>query len=184
MPSVRMARSSSTMSGSHRANPFTTTSSKPITPPCVPAHRKNVPPGGSSSASGMLDDYLNSQSQQPASAIMYGDSLMNAPPRRSPVETLTDCGRVMEIGEFLASIGDAGYGDGSPGRPVLAGRDLADGHPSGGLLSPHDAQQFLGVNGLASNCGSLTSGPTLDSPPMTRSNSGVNDNASISRSVQ
>ncbi len=124
----------------------------------------------------MLDDYLNSGSQQPASAIMYGDSIMNAYPRR-PMETLADGGRVMEIEEFLAN---AGYGESALG-PITSPVEISPMPIShGGLFSPHETP-FFGVNGLsASNCGSLTSGLTGDTP-MTRTNSmGLPDNASIS----
>ena len=127
----------------------------------------------------MLDDYLNSRSQQPASAIMYGDSIMNAHPRR-PMETLADCGREMEIGEFLATYGDVGYGEPALGA-ITSPIGISPMAISPGGLFPSHETPFLGVNGLsASNCGSLTSGLTGDTP-MTRTNSmGLPDNASIS----
>jgi len=45
-------------------------------------------------------------------------------------------------------------------------------------LSPHGAMHFTN-SGIPSACGSMTSGPTLETAPMSRSNSGMNDNSSL-----
>ncbi|KAH8891078.1 hypothetical protein GQ53DRAFT_168434 [Thozetella sp. PMI_491] len=169
---VKMARSSSAVLGPTASNPFSTTSTKPITPPCVPSRNKSI--SGASDGTVMLTDYLNSQYQQPANALMYGDSLMNAQPRR-PMDTLASCGREMAIDEFLASIGDAGLHENL--MQTTSPLEVSHAPVSGVLLSPHDPSV---LTGMGSNCGSLTSGPTLGTSPMTRSNSNaMNDNMSI-----
>ncbi|KAL2258879.1 hypothetical protein VTK26DRAFT_7634 [Humicola hyalothermophila] len=83
-------------------------------------------------------------------------------------------GLEMNVEEFLSMRGQELMPDGS---------DAFTTSPVGippPLLSPaQESDQFHGSS-VASLCGSLTSGPTLETAPMSRCNSNLNDNASIS----
>ncbi|KAK3315670.1 hypothetical protein B0H66DRAFT_628891 [Apodospora peruviana] len=142
-------------------NPFVAKGLGLVTPPLPPAPARN-----SYSGPGMLQDYLNQNPfQQPANAYIHGDSLYPEQPLRRPMEPLSTDGVEMNVDEFLSMREvDDSFSTTSPLQI-----------PSGDLLSP-DAAQF----GIPSACGSMTSGPTIETAPMTRSNSTMNDNASIS----
>ncbi|KAK0705882.1 hypothetical protein B0T26DRAFT_655606 [Lasiosphaeria miniovina] len=170
---VKMMRSSSSASTAMavtKSNPFVTRGPGPVAPPFhqPPPARNSLPHTGP----GMLDDYLNqTQLQQPANAFIHGDSLFSGQPQRLTLESLAPVGKEMGVAEYLTMIGVGGDAM-ATASPI--------GISSANHLSPHDAMQFSNHSNIPSACGSMTSGPTLETAPMTRSNSTMNDSASIS----
>ncbi|KAM7206004.1 hypothetical protein V8F33_000834 [Rhypophila sp. PSN 637] len=120
-------------------------------------------PHNSYAGSDRLHDWVNQdQFNQPANAFIQADSIY-------PGQHL---GRELAVGEYLSMIGD----DDLPGLPISPVSIPTTGSA---LLSP-DSAQFPVNSGIPSACGSMTSGPTIETAPMTRSNSTMNDNMSIS----
>ena len=118
--------------------------------------------------SAMMDTFLSqSQFQQPVNASIH-DDMLYAERMQGQVSGLL-VGKEMNIEEFLQMRGDGDFQ-----TPPIA-------IPStGGLLSPSDAMQFTANSNIPSACGSMTSGPTLETAPMTRANSALNDNSLLS----
>ncbi|KAK3936784.1 hypothetical protein QBC46DRAFT_295567, partial [Diplogelasinospora grovesii] len=107
----------------------------------------------------------------------------SAPPRdalaaghsqhQRPVESLANIEGGMDPADFLSSM--SCFEDMPSTSPS---RTSPIGIPTGsGLLSPHDALQYPGNSGIPSACGSMTSGPSLETAPMSRCNSAMNDGA-------
>jgi hypothetical protein len=120
----------------------------------------------------MLDNYLEqNEFQQPANAYIHGDSLYPAQPQRRPMDPLVENGRVMGVAEFLSTR----EGSILTTSPILTSPIVI---PPSGHLSPHDVVMFPGNPGIPSACGSMTSGASADTIPMTRSNSTMNESIS------
>lgn len=151
-----MARSSSSMSAKSTPNPFTAAGH--ITPPNL---QQQAPAANTS----MMTDFLSSSDfHQPANTFIYAHQSMG----RSDLAPVAEGGSVMDVGDWLNSKGEL-----VPPSPIgptsLTTSPIAIN--SRDLLSPLDAlPQFSSNPGLQSQCGSLTSAATLESP-MTRSNS-------------
>lgn len=120
----------------------------------------------------MLDHYLNQDPvRQPASAFVYGGSLAKeevSPQRHAPMDTLVENGRAMDPGEFLSRYQDA--------QPQASGQMSSD-HLS--VQANPSFSQF----GFVSSCGSLTSGPTMDTMMSRQNSHAYTDNASISSQI-
>lgn len=147
--------SSGTMARSaSNTSPMSATRAMPFAasrPVAVPALASN-----SYSESERLQVFLKEdQYNQPANAFMQAESFYP--------QTL---GKEFAVEEYLSLIGDE---DATAPMPI----------PTSTLLSPESAQ-FSVNSGIPSACGSMTSGPTIETAPMTRSNSTMNDNSSIS----
>ncbi|KAK4185112.1 hypothetical protein QBC35DRAFT_30169 [Podospora australis] len=148
-----MNRSSSTLSNvGVKTEPFAARNPVPIPGP----HNNSFPVS-----------FLSQQFQQPADAFMHDSSVLHGLPQVHSM-LFPDGGKEMDIAEFLSARDDEGYSSISP---------IAI--PPSGHLSPLETAVYPG-SALASACGSLTSGPSLPTAPMTRSNSTMNDAASIS----
>ncbi|KAK4228121.1 hypothetical protein QBC38DRAFT_168829 [Podospora fimiseda] len=146
---------------------FATTPSVHVALPCPPSSHNTVqmPTAGSA----MLSTYLRQdQLQQPANAFMHGNMFPQGHVQHHGVPQLPEGGRELDISDFLTMREAEDYPSASP-----------ISIPSSSLLSAHEGPQYLG-SGIQSACGSLTSGPSLGTAPMTRSNSTMNDGASIS----
>ncbi|KAK1772838.1 hypothetical protein QBC33DRAFT_31230 [Phialemonium atrogriseum] len=117
----------------------------------------------------MLDHYLNQDPvRQPATAFVYGGSLAKeevSPQRHGPMETLVESGRAMDPGEFLSL-----YQDAQP-RQMSSDYLSVQANPS--------FSQF----GFVSSCGSLTSGPTMDTMMSRQNSHAYTDNASLSSQI-
>ncbi|KAK3386720.1 hypothetical protein B0H63DRAFT_493395 [Podospora didyma] len=164
----KMMRSSSSAAmgmTSSKSNPFVATGPGAV-PPLYqnPAHQS----GQSSSGNGngiMLQKFLS----EPASAYIHADSHDLSQISQQSMMPLNATGKEYQPAEFLSLIDNM-----AATSPI--------GIPT--LLSPRDAMQFPGSSGVASACGSLTSGPSLVDSPMTRSNSNMNDHASMSAQME
>ncbi|KAM7208207.1 hypothetical protein V8F20_001487 [Naviculisporaceae sp. PSN 640] len=115
------------------------------------------------SESERLQVYLKEeQYNQPANVFLQAESFYP--------QTL---GREFAVDEYLSMIGD----EDTTGLSATAPMPIPA--PASTLLSPESAQ-FSVNSAIPSACGSMTSGPTIETAPMTRSNSNMNDNSSIS----
>lgn len=161
----QMMRSSSSISTGMPARPNHSAVSAPglITPPRHAAARHSV----SGASTIMLGAFLNQNPyQQPANAFMHSDSYVSKQSQRQAMGPLAGGRGEMDVEEFLSM-----NPDDELTSPI--------GIPSSGLLSPHDVMQYSGNSEIPSSCGSMVSGPTLETAPMTRSNSTMNDNNTI-----
>ena len=113
-------------------------------------------------APGSLGDYLyQHQSQYATNMSVPGSSLvMETPPQ-------SEFGREMAVDEYLM-VHDHDFTTTSPINI-----------PASTLLSPQEPDAYPSSS-FPSVCGSMTSGPTLETAPMSRCNSSLNDGASIS----
>ncbi|KAK4196983.1 hypothetical protein QBC40DRAFT_108970 [Triangularia verruculosa] len=114
----------------------------------------------SSSLSGpvMIEQYLGQgQIQQPANVFFHTHTQLQ------PIPT----GREMDVADFLSMRDTA---DLSTSSPIAI--------PSSRMLSPQEASHYP-ESSIPSACGSLTSGPSLGTAPMSRCNSNMNDNAAV-----
>ncbi|KAK3983959.1 hypothetical protein QBC44DRAFT_29003 [Cladorrhinum sp. PSN332] len=163
-----MMRSSSNMSRpSVKPGGFASTTSVHVALSCPPSSHNAVPTPTASSA--VLSTLLRQdQLQQPVNAFMHGNMFPQGHVQRQGLQQLTEGGKELDVNTFL-SMREAE--DHPPASPIPIA--------SSSLLSPHEGAQYSG-SGIQSACGSLTSGPSLGTAPMTRSNSTMNDNASIS----
>ncbi|KAK0719017.1 hypothetical protein B0T21DRAFT_395953 [Apiosordaria backusii] len=120
-------------------------------------------PGARSSSlsgpsSAMLEQYLGQGHLQPSVNTFF-----QSHHQLQPIPT----GREMDVADFL-SMRD--MGDFSTASPIAI--------PSSRMLSPQEASQYPD-SGIPSACGSLTSGPSIGTAPMSRCNSNLNDNAVV-----
>lgn len=159
-----MRRSSSSISTTPiKPAGFTSLPSAPLGLPRQLGSLSTVQPG---TGSAMLSTYLRQdQFQQPANAFIHGSSVLRGQTQSQGIHHLSGEGRELDIAEFLSMRECDDYSSASP-IPI----------PSSSLLSPHEAAQCHPSPGIQSACGSLTSGPSLGTAPMTRSNSTMNDN--------
>jgi len=160
-----MMRSSSSASAGFpaRSDPSRASASGLIALPRSSGARNSFPASNST----MMDAFLSQdQFQQPVNASIHEDSFYNDRPQRQVPGFLAGDGKEMDVADFLMM--REGDFQSSPIRI-----------PSSSLLSPNDAMQFAANSGIPSACGSMTSGPTLETAPMTRSNSALNDNSSL-----
>lgn len=171
---ANMTRSSSSRSAG--ANPFS--GSARITPPN---------PNMQAANGGMLADYLDGpEMQQPANTYMFAHSVNRGPsqarrPGLPPVAEGEGMTQMMNIEDWLSQRGD-NISSSPMGTPSLSTAPMAV--PSRDRLSPLDAIQQMPMNmGLSSQCGSLTSAPTMETP-MTRSNSNANQSVSGQLPIQ
>ncbi|GAB1312648.1 hypothetical protein MFIFM68171_02858 [Madurella fahalii] len=155
-----MMRSRSSISGmATNPNPFVAKGPNPITPPCPPLTRNSSLPAA---IPGGLGHYLSqSQFQQPMNVFIPTNTFLPEQPQHGEV------GREMDPAEFLSMRYEDDFTTASP-----------ISIPSAHLLSPLKAEPYPSSS-LPSTCGSMTSGPTLETA-MSRCNSTLNDNASIS----
>ncbi|KAK4163098.1 hypothetical protein QBC43DRAFT_70535 [Cladorrhinum sp. PSN259] len=162
-----MMRSGSSMSrASVRPAGFASTPSAHVALPCPPNPHDII---STTTEPGMLSTYLRQdQLQQATNAFIQGSMVLQGHVQPQRLHHLPGGGRELGIAEFLSMREADDYTSTSP-IPIPS---------SAGLLSPHEAQQYPG-SGIQSACGSLTSGPSLGTAPMTRSNSMMNDSASI-----
>ncbi|KAK4460130.1 hypothetical protein QBC42DRAFT_109910 [Cladorrhinum samala] len=177
MKRSKTTHGSASSSGSNMRRSSSGFSTSPITPagfaslPSAPlglprqlGSLDSVQPGTSPA---MLSSYLGQdQFQQPANAFIHGSSVLHGHTPSQGVHHLSGEGRELDIAEFLSMRECDDYSSASP-IPIPS---------SSGLLSPHEAAQYHVGSGIQSACGSLTSGPSLGTTPMTRSNSTMNDN--------
>lgn len=126
--------------------------------------RTNPPTASSAITDGFLG---RSHLQQSTTAAMHQDAFFNDTIQYPASGFLPGGGQEMNVEDFLQMRETA---DEFPTLPMPI--------PSSSYLSPHDAMQFTN-SGIPSACGSMTSGPTLETAPMSRSNSGMNDNSSL-----
>lgn len=151
---LMMRSSSSIPSRGSNLNPFVAKASYHVTPP--------APVGNTAQAAGpgLLSGYFNqTQFQLPMNVFMED----------LPVQPqLGDVGREMNIADFLLMRGEDKFQATSP---------IAI--PPATLLSPHEQEQYHSSS-IPSACGSMTSGPTSGTAPMSRCESTLNDDASIS----
>ncbi|KAL2134395.1 hypothetical protein VTI74DRAFT_314 [Chaetomium olivicolor] len=151
-----MVRSRSSISSSNpNPNPFVTNALHPISPPPTQHSLPVASPG-------ILGDYLTPgllayQSHVSTDASFLGGQL----------HQYGDFGREISMEEFMSN-GEDLY-------PTISPISM----PSSAQPSPQASQQFP-TSSLPSVCGSMTSAPTLDTAPMSRCNSSINDGASIS----
>ncbi|KAK0634419.1 hypothetical protein B0T17DRAFT_611437 [Bombardia bombarda] len=122
----------------------------------------------------MYTPHNHGRFQQPANTFTHRDSFYSGQPESRAMEPLAAGGREWDVADFLSSIGEDNFASGSTMHTVPIGIPSTTS-----LLSRNDLSQFASNSGIPSACGSMTSGPTIDTP-MTRSNSIMNDNASIS----
>lgn len=155
-----MMRSRSSISGTAtNPNPFVAKGPSPITPPCPPLTRNSSLPAA---VPGTLSHYLNQvQFPQPKDGFISASTFLPEQAQHSEV------GLEFEPGEYLSMYGEDDFTTTSP-------ITIASAH----LLSPLKAEPYPSSS-LPSTCGSMTSGPTLETA-MSRCNSTMNDNASIS----
>ncbi|KAK3493474.1 hypothetical protein B0T13DRAFT_53021 [Neurospora crassa] len=167
---VRMARSRSSASAqpAYRPhNPFA--GSGPVTPPYPRPARNSLPATHPSST--ILETAFNlNQLQRPtATAFLYGNPSFHAqlPQRPLPMGSLAETGMEMNPADFI-SMWD---------QEEMAMTSPLHTQPIGIPTASHIGHfQYPGDSGNPSVCGSLTSAPTLETVPMTRSNSNLNDN--------
>lgn len=156
----KMARSASNTASLATARTNSLLSRGAVLTPLHPSVAHN-----SYTKSEMLHDYLaQDQFQQPVNAFIQAESLYQEQLLNLPAEPLS---KEMGIEEFLSMRDDDDVHTTAPMRI-----------PTGSLLSPESAHFATNV-GIPSACGSMTSGPTIETAPMTRSNSTM-DNISIS----
>ncbi|KAK4171760.1 hypothetical protein QBC36DRAFT_339366 [Triangularia setosa] len=124
----------------------------------------SIQPGARSSSqsgpgSAMLEQYPGQGQiqQQPVNVFFQSHAQLQ------PIPT----GREMDVADFL-SMRDTG--------DLLTSSPIAI--PSSRMLSPQEASRYPD-SGIPSACGSLTSGPSVGTAPMSRCNSNLNDNAAI-----
>ncbi|KAK0613239.1 hypothetical protein B0T14DRAFT_437217, partial [Immersiella caudata] len=117
-------------------------------------------------SSAMMDFLTQNQFQQPVNALIHEESFYNDRGQRQAPGLFAGDGKEMDVADFLQMREGSEFHT----SPI--------GIPSSNLLSPADAMQFTN-SGIPSACGSMTSGPTLETAPMTRSNSALNDNSSF-----
>ncbi|KXX75864.1 hypothetical protein MMYC01_209070 [Madurella mycetomatis] len=155
-----MMRSRSSISGTAtNPNPFVAKGPSPITPPCPPLTRNSSLPAA---VPGTLSHYLNqAQFQQPKNGFISTSTFLPGQTQHSEV------GLEFEPGEYLSMHGEDDF---TTTLPI----NITSAH----LLSPLKAEPYPSSS-LPSTCGSMTSGPTLETA-MSRCNSTLNDNASIS----
>ena len=154
----------------------------PTTKP-VPSLPLSQPPTGHAvpnPPNPMLANFINQgPTGQPASAFVYGDSLDNNFSRQGPppgMAALVENGREYNPDEYLSLLsGPFGMPpdmEPSPGLPLAMSMPTMDDTPSF-----HD--QHYSQSGLPSTCGSLTSGPTLDTSMSRQNSQAFQDNLSL-----
>lgn len=163
-PSAGMVRSKSS---SAAQNPFAGAGRvKPISP--LQAHQ--------GCRMDMMDNFLNeSEQQQPANNYVLAHSMGNpmaSQPRMTELPTVVEAGGTMED---PASWLSRHQGDLEPAPPLFA-NDMQFS-PCGQSFSTPFYPQIQSQGFPTSQCGSLTSGPTIETP-MTRSNSTANQSVS------
>ncbi|KAJ4403299.1 hypothetical protein N0V85_005127 [Neurospora sp. IMI 360204] len=166
---VRMARSRSSASAqpAYRThNPFAGPGQ--VTPPYPRPARNSLPATHPSST--ILETAFNlNQLQRPtATAFLYGNPSFHAqlPQRPLPMGSLAETGMEMNPADFI-SMWD---------QEEMAMTSALHTQPIGIPTASHMSQfQYPGDSGNPSVCGSMTSAPTLETVPMTRSNSNLND---------
>ncbi len=127
----------------------------PVGPLAAPAMLNSL----STPGSGPQGDYFHpAHTQYPVNTFAQGSAPIAAPPQHAEV------GREMLVEEFISMRDDDMF-------PATAPMSIP-------LLSPNDTDQFPSSS-FPSVCGSMTSGPTLETAPMSRRGSAMND-ASIS----
>lgn len=165
-PSAGMVRSKSS-SAAHAQNPFAGGGRvKPISP--LQAQQ--------GSKMDMMDNFLNeSEQQQPANNYVLAHSMgnpMTSQPRKSELATVMEAGGTLED---PASWLSRHQGDLETATPLMSNDMLFS--PYGQPLSAPVYPSFQSQGFPTSQCGSLTSGPTIESA-MTRSNSTANQSVS------
>ncbi|KAK3304791.1 uncharacterized protein B0T15DRAFT_253204 [Chaetomium strumarium] len=99
---------------------------------------------------------------------------------QTPFQSPMDAG-ITDSAFFLGQPQFGGFGREIPFEELMSMPDDQLFAPGGSLSSPINiAPQPYPSATVSSACGSLTSGPTLDTAPMSRCNSSMNDNASLS----
>ncbi|KAB5528064.1 hypothetical protein GE09DRAFT_412517 [Coniochaeta sp. 2T2.1] len=187
---VHTPRPAQTQAPSHNANMARSSSSRSATksgPSMAP--RPNPPasfpvppsPTGHAVPNPMLAHFINQNATgQPASAFVYADSLSSSFPRQRPAASmppLEESGREYTPDEFIRmSLMNDAYDNmnadmGSSSLPMAmympAMEDIAS-------MQNHYTQ-----SGLPSTCGSLTSGPTLETPMSRQHSQAYPDNLSL-----
>ncbi|KAK1775411.1 hypothetical protein QBC45DRAFT_244782 [Copromyces sp. CBS 386.78] len=170
---VRMARSCSSASAqpaySRTSNPFV--GPGPVTPP-YPRPARNSLPATHTSAT-IMETALNlNQLHRPTPTnFLYGNPSFHAqlPQRPFPMGSLAENGTEMDPADIISMWN----------LQEMAMTSPLHTQPIGLPTANHDQFQYLGDSGNPSICGSMTSAPTLDTVPMTRSNSNLNDNMPI-----
>ncbi|KAK0642979.1 hypothetical protein B0T16DRAFT_174722 [Cercophora newfieldiana] len=157
-----MMRSSSTASAGRPSRSDPSRASVPSLPTMPRAAARNSLPAVSST---MMDAFLSqSQYQQPVNASIQEDSFYN---QRQAPGLLAGAGKEMDVADFLQMRESSDFHT----API--------GIPSSSYLSPNDAMHYAANSGIPSACGSMTSGPTLETAPMSRSNSALDGNPSF-----
>ncbi|KAK4443996.1 hypothetical protein QBC34DRAFT_196194 [Podospora aff. communis PSN243] len=130
------------------------------------AARNSLPAVGS-----MMDAFLGqSQLQQPVNASIHEEQFFADRTQRQAPGLLAGDGKEMNVEDFLLMREGSEFNT----SPI--------GIPSSNLLSPADVMQFTNSgmpSPMPSPYGSMTSGPTLETAPMTRSNSALDGNPSF-----
>lgn len=165
---VRMARSRSSASAQpayRMGNPFA--GPGPVTPP-YPRLARNSLPATHSSAAILETAYNLNQLQRPkVNAFLYGNPGFHAqlPQRPLPMGSLAETGMEMNPADMISMWDQEEMSMSSLTQPITI--------PTTNHINQF---QYPGDSGNPSMCGSLTSAPTLETVPMTRSNSNVNEN--------
>ncbi|KAH7625171.1 hypothetical protein B0T09DRAFT_66926 [Sordaria sp. MPI-SDFR-AT-0083] len=169
---VRMARSRSSASAqpaySRTSNPFA--GPGPVTPP-HPQPARNSLPATHTSAAIMETAYNLNQLHRPAATnFLYGNPSFHAqlPQRPMPMGSLAETSMEMSPADYISRLDQQERAVASPLHT----------QPIGIPTAYHNQFQYPDDSGNPSVCGSMTSAPTLDTVPMTRSNSNLNDNMS------
>ncbi|KAK1825601.1 hypothetical protein QBC39DRAFT_377269 [Podospora conica] len=161
------SRSTASTAPSRRYAPNRGSISGTFTAPQTGITSAGVLSGGSL---GLTDCFAShSQFQQPMDVPLHDDMSFFSYPPSNMANAPIMAGREMEVAEYLMMReGD----DLPPTSPI--------GIPSPQHLSPNNAIHYGGNSGIPSVCGSMTSGPTIETAPMSRVNSALNDNSAFS----
>lgn len=127
----------------------------------------------------MLADFISQgPTGQPASAIVYADSLANNFNRQQPPPSmpLVESGREYNPGEYLSLLSNP-FGTPPDMEPPI-GLPIGLSIPAMNGL-PAFQDQYYSQSGLPSTCGSLTSGPTLETSMSRQNSQAFQDNLSL-----
>lgn len=158
------SRSSASTAPPRRSAPNRRSISNPVAVPPAAIASTDVPSGG---PVGMLNYFVGqSQLQQPLVAPIHDGMSLSTHPWTQMANASLMGSREMEVTEYLLMRDE----DDFPTSPIAISPAQH--------LSPSNAQALhYGSNsGIPSLCGSMSSGPTLETAPMSRVNSSFNDN--------
>jgi len=167
---AQMMRSSSSASANMASRINHLGGSHNIAPPCPSSARNSLPAANP----GILGSFLGQNHFQPPNAPIINDSFY-ARQSYTSMEPLAEPGKEMDVGDFLSMVRDD--------ITMMSPEHTSPiGIRSSSLLAPHNAVPFaVNPSMPPSTCGSMTSAPTLETAPMSRSNSAMNDNVIASQ---